>query len=206
MAGVAGAAAAYYAYHWWAIRRPPPPRPGSTDPTSLSDPAFQAAHSSGASAGGMRQQASRKKSIKGMDARLGAFLIACTFDARPRMPQHSTEPCRVIRNPHWPAGRHDGAAVSRDDADGDPAADSQASGSEPSPDAAAAARLADDYAAAAEGGASVAPGRPDEAAEMATHFQRVQELFGGGSEHQVAALARQLRTAVDVESVRARLQ
>ena len=47
---------------------------------------------------------------------------------------------------------------------------------------------------------------PDEAAEMAAHFRRVQELFGGGSGQQVAALARQLRTAVDVESVRARLQ
>ncbi len=93
----------------------------------------------------------------------------------------------------------------RDDADGeDTAAGSQASGSEPSPDAAAAARPAD-ATAAADGGAS-APGRPGEAAEMATHFRRVQELFGGGSEHQVAALARQLRTAVDVESVRVRLQ
>ena len=79
----------------------------------------------------------------------------------------------------------------------------QASGSQPSPDAAA-ARPADDDVAAAAGG-DAARGRPDEAAEMAAHFRRVQELFGG-SEQQLAALARQLRTAVDVDYIKARLQ
>ena len=108
------------------------------------------------------------------------------------------------RNPHWPAGRHNGDAEPQSESAGDPVTGAQASGSQPSPDAAA-ARPADDDVAAAAGG-DAARGRPDEAAEMAAHFRRVQELFGGGSGQQVAALARQLRTAVDVESIRARLQ
>ena len=59
-----------------------------------------------------------------------------------------------------------------------PAAASAAAGSELSPDSVE-AQPAD--SAAADGAAA---GGPDEAAEMAAHFQRVQELFGAGSEQQ----------------------
>ncbi len=113
-------------------------------------------------------------------------------------------PGHLRRNPHWPAG---GRQAAQEPGTADADAASPAAGSvdaSPAEGSNPAASLAD-ASGVGRGGAE----GEDPVAEMVAHFRSIQGLFVADdpqNKQQAEALARHLRTAVDVQSLKARLQ
>ena len=111
------------------------------------------------------------------------------------------------RNPLWPAGRRQ-AAQEADDADAEEAHDASPAVSSVDAGAPDSSSRADSPAGrpvANAGTCQAAADDDDPVAEMTTHFRSIQELFIADKQ-QTAMLAWHLRTAVDVQSLKARLQ